>query len=81
MLIKFKFADIWVIENVWAIIKDRLAAKKYTSLKSMKKDIVKIWREIDQDKPLCRRLISSMPKRFNAVITKKGEQIIKKDYQ
>ena len=47
----------------------------------LKQEIIKAWREIDQDKELCKRMICSIPKRLNAVIAKDGAQIQKEDYE
>ena len=42
-----KMADIWPIENVWAIMKDRVREKEPKSKAELKKVISKMWREMD----------------------------------
>ena len=42
-------ADIWPIENVWAIMKDRVREKEPKSKAELKKVISKVWREMDMD--------------------------------
>ena len=73
-------ADFWLIENVWAMIKGKIASKPTNTLKQLKKEIIIAWKEIDSDKDLCRRLINSMPKRAEAIIKKNGSQVYKDDY-
>ena len=75
-----KCADIWPIENVWAIIKQDLAQVSVTTIPEMKKQIIKVWQKINADKELCHNLIASIPRRLKAVIEKKGSQVSKKDY-
>ena len=47
---------------------------------ALKRVIIRSWREIDQDKVMIRNLISSIPKRLQAVIDLEGRQITKEDY-
>ena len=75
-----KLADIWPIENVWGIIKAKIDQTETNNLNHMKKKIKSVWKEIDSDKDLCRRLMSSIPKRLAAVVQKQGSQITKDDY-
>ena len=72
-------ADIWPIENVWATVKAKID-KTETSLAQLKRKIVSVWREIDADKDLCRRMMASIPARLAAVVRKQGSQITKEDY-
>ena len=58
------------IENIWAIIKQRLDEKEITNLNSLKLNMKKIRRELDRDKGLCRKMIKSIPKRLPAVMGK-----------
>ena len=73
-------ADFWPIKNVWAMIKGKIASKTTHTLKQLKKEIIIVWKEIDSDKDLFRRLINSMPKRAEAIIKKNRSQIYKDDY-
>ena len=70
-----KFSDVWPIENVWGIIKDRVDKKKCENLASLKREITKAWREMNADKNLLARLIGAIPKRCRAVISVNGDQI------
>ena len=45
-----KMADIWPIENVWAILKERVKAKESKSKAQYKKVITQVWRQMDRDK-------------------------------
>ena len=47
----------------------------------MKNTIKAVWREIDGDKDLCKRLMSSIPDRLAAVIAVNGKQIRRSDYR
>ena len=75
-----KMADIWPIENVWGIIKAKIDQTQTNNLQHLKRKIKSVWKEIDSDKDLCRRLMSSIPKRLAAVVQKQGSQITKDDY-
>ena len=48
---------------------------KCKNITQLKREIVKVWREIHADKDLLRRLMSSIPKRCRAVIQSRGDQI------
>ena len=73
-------ADVWVIVNVWAIIKDKVKAAEPQTKQALRKVITKTWRYINKDKQLLLRLMSSIPKRLRAVIVKKGDQLRPEDY-
>ena len=75
-----KMADVWPIENVWAIIKQDLDGQELKNIQELRAGIRASWRRISNDKTLCNALISSIPERLKAVIKKKGNQIVKKDY-
>ena len=75
-----KMADVWPIENVWSILKGKVAEKECSNDQQLKKAIIAAWREIDDDKALCRHLMASLPHRLQAVIDKEGRQIHKEDY-
>ena len=68
------------IENVWSIMKQRVKKEEPKSKAELKSVITKVWREIDQDKELCKRLMQSIPKRLQAIIDVGGRQITKIDY-
>ena len=74
-------ADIWPIENVWSIVKQRLMEKEPTGKNQLKLVITKVWKEIDNDKELCKKLMKSIPDRLQAVINVDGNQISRSDYR
>ena len=74
-------ADVWPIENVWIIVKDRVKVKEPKTMQQLKNTIKAVWKDIDSDKELCKRLISSIPDRLEAVITVNGKQIRRSDYR
>ena len=70
-----KFSDVWPIENVWGVVKERVAKQKCENLTQLKREITRVWREIDSDKALLGKLMKSIPKRCKAVIQARGDQI------
>ena len=70
-----KFSDVWPIENVWGILKQRVGQKKCETPAEIKREITRVWRNIDADKPLLARLMSSIPVRCKAVVEANGDQI------
>eukprot|EP01084_Bolivina_argentea_P139253 244985_1 len=67
-----KYADVWPIENVWAIIYQWLPSQDFENIEQLKKGIKKVWKQIDSD--LCNKMMESIPRRLKAVIARKGEQ-------
>ena len=57
-------ADIWPIENSWAILKARFKEAEPKTKKELKKVIAKVWKEMNKDKALCRNLVTSIPTRL-----------------
>ena len=70
-------SNVWPIENVWSILKGKVAEKECSNDQQLNKAM----REIDNDKSLCRHLMASLPHRLQAVIDKEGRQIQKEDYK
>lgn len=63
--------DLNPIENCWVHLKKKVAEKNPTSLPDLKRIIVEVWtQEITSE--LCRSLITSMPRRIQAVLQNKG---------
>jgi len=63
--------DINPIENLWLIMKKKVASKHPKNIANLKAAIMKVWvKEIDQD--VCRRLVESPPKRLEKIIRNKG---------
>ena len=71
-----KFLDVWPIENIWGIIKERVAKKKCENLNQLKREITRVWRDLDADKSLHARLMKSIPVRCRAVVENHGAQIV-----
>jgi transposase len=65
--------DINPIENLWAILDDRLESKKFTTEKGMKKVIRQLWDEVDLS--LLHNLINSIPDRLRRIRKAKGGSI------
>ena len=76
-----KMADVWPVENLWAILNDRVKKREPQTSDDRCLYIVEEWIKIDQDKALCRRLMRSIPKRLDAVIKVEGRQIRREDYK
>ena len=74
-------ANIWPIENVWSIMKAKVLEEEPKTKPQLKKVITKIWRQVNADKELCRRLVSSIPDRLQAVVDVDGDQIRSSDYK
>ena len=65
------FPDLNPIENLWLILKDKVASKQPKSMDDLKRIIVQCWsQEITVE--YCQNLIMSMPKRIENVIKNKG---------
>ncbi|CAF1498094.1 unnamed protein product [Rotaria sp. Silwood1] len=61
---------IMPMESVWSIIRTKLMKKDYQDLSHVKTEIMKIWKNFDIS--LCFRMMSSIPKRLQAVIKQDG---------
>jgi hypothetical protein len=73
-----KLDDVWPIENIWSIIEMELMKKDYQDLNQVKNEIKKIWKNFDIN--LCAKMMSSIPRRLEAVIKNQGRRILKGDY-
>ena len=65
--------DINPIENLWAILDERLESKKFTTEKGMKKAIRQLWDEVDLS--LLHSLIHSIPDRLRRIRKAEGGSI------
>ena len=74
-------ADVWPIENVWALIKAEVKAMDPQTKEELRISIKKSWARMAKNEDLCKKLIGSIPARLQAVIKKKGRQVVKEDYQ
>ena len=66
--------DLNPIENLWAVLKRRVAQRKPSDLEEIKKYLVeewKLWNRFEDDN-FIERYINSMPKRISLVIRSKG---------
>lgn len=59
------------IENVWGIMKAKLAGKSVYNLKQLTKAIRKIWRSLSTD--YAQKLVESMPRRCQAILDNGGD--------
>ena len=75
-----KFDDVWCVENLWGIIKEKIGGKQFENLNMLKDEIRMIWQGISHSRRTCKKLISSMPKRCRAVIKKEGRRLTRRDY-
>lgn len=67
-------ADINIIENVWGIMKKRLAKK---TLRDSSRDtlwavVSEEWQRLREDRELCPALYGSIPRRINSVVSQNG---------
>ena len=64
--------DLNPIENLWVILKRKVAARNPTSHNDLKEAIKHVWcKEITQE--LCQKLVHSMPDCINAVLQNRGQ--------
>jgi hypothetical protein len=65
--------DINPMENLWAIVDERLENKKFMTKPAMKRAILKIWDGLDAE--LLNNLIDSVPDRIRRIVKSKGGSI------
>ena len=65
--------DINPIENLWAILDERLEDKKFKTEEGMKNEIRQVWNEVDLS--LLHNLIHSIPDRLRRIRKAKGGSI------
>jgi transposase len=65
--------DINPMENLWAILDEKLEEEKFDTQQSMKKAVLKIWSQVDDG--LLTRLINSVPDRLRRIVKAKGASI------
>ncbi|CAF2957771.1 unnamed protein product [Rotaria sp. Silwood2] len=68
-----KLADVWPIENVWGILKEKLQGQQYNNIEHLKTVIKNEWNQISVS--LCRRMIDKIPQRLKLIIDEGGNQI------
>ena len=63
--------DLNPIENLWNILKNKVADRHPSSVKDLEETIKNVWvHELSSE--FCRKLIESMPRRLELVINKGG---------
>lgn len=62
--------DLSPIENVWAIIKERLSLRHFRSFDAYKKGLVEEWDNLEQS--IIQNLYNSMENRLNQVLDNHG---------
>ena len=62
------------IENVWSVLKRKLAGKRVFTLKQLSQKIRKIWQELPKD--YAEKLVESMPKSCQAILDNDGDWTI-----
>ncbi len=68
-----KFADVWPIEKVWEILKEKVRGEQFSNFEQLKTRVNKEWKKITSDD--CKRMIDDIPKKLSDVIKNSGEQI------
>ena len=74
-----KCDDLWSIQNIWDITKERLSEAQYNTLDELKANIVTIWQNISRQTR--HRLIGSIPKRCRKIIQFNGRRLTRDDYR
>ena len=59
--ISHMMADIWPVGNIWSIDREMVNSKKPKNKAQLKTILPRVWREINSDKALCKRLMKSIP--------------------
>lgn len=65
--------DINPMENLWAILDERLAKKKFSTIQGMKKAVTAVWNDIDDE--LLNKLVDSVPDRLRRIVKAQGGSI------
>lgn len=68
--------DLNPIENMWALLKKKMAMKNTTNIQVLIERLIQTWHHDEDMKTLCAKLVGSMPDRVRAVI-KVGGQLTK----
>lgn len=64
--------DLNPIENLWHILKNRLAKMDCTTKEKMITSAIQVWFHDEEVKNMCAKLVESMPRRVGEVISAKG---------
>lgn len=64
--------DMNPIENLWAIVKNRMKKEKITTKTRLIETLIQIWHHDQEIKDSCKKLVESMPNRLALLIKNKG---------
>ncbi len=70
-----KLADVWSIENVWGILKEKLRGREYKNIEDLKTEIKKEWKKFNVS--VCQRMIDKIPARLKMFIDEDSNQLKK----
>ncbi len=69
-----KLVDVWPIEKVWGILKQKLRGREYSDIEQLKNEIKKQW---NISISLCQQMIDKLVARLKLLIDQGGNQIQK----
>jgi hypothetical protein len=64
--------DLNPIENLWAIVKRRIADRFPTTKQALIESLIDVWNHDQEVKDICTRMVVGMPRRVKAVVEAKG---------
>ena len=67
--------DLSPIEHVCEVADQKLSLERWNDFDSFKAALLKVWSELQQDKPLCRNLMKGMRERLREVVRREGGRI------
>jgi hypothetical protein len=68
-----KFADVWPIEEVWWILKEKIRGEQFSNSEQLKSRVNKDWEKKTCND--CKKMIDDIPKKLVDVIKSGGEQM------
>ncbi|CAF1498164.1 unnamed protein product [Rotaria sp. Silwood1] len=74
-----KMTDIWLLENIWGYIKEKLKGEEIKNISMLKNKIIETSRTISPQ--MCSKLMNSIPRRSECLINKESYSVNKKDYK
>ena len=81
-ILKLTFTySIDVFSKIWGILKHRVKREEPRTKPELRAAIVTVWREMDSDKAMLRKMMESIPARLMAVIDRGGRQVAHKHYK
>jgi len=70
--------DLLPIEELWAIVQDKINNYSFETLEDMSKKLLWLWNRIP--KTICRRLVDSFNKKIGLLGEKRGERVNKSEH-